>query len=43
MSTRRLIVAESPAAYLQRPKLVVDASVMCAMVYGEPHADEAEA
>jgi predicted nucleic acid-binding protein len=43
MSARRLIVAESPAAYLQRPKLVVDASVMCAMVYGEADADDAEA
>lgn len=43
MNTRRLIVAESPAAYLQRPRLVVDASVICALVYGEAHADEAEA
>lgn len=41
MTRPRLIVAEPPAAYLQRPKLVVDASVMSALVYAEANAEEA--
>ncbi len=42
MSTPRLIVAEPQAAYLQRPKLVVDASVMTSLVFVEANAREAE-
>jgi len=41
MTRPRLIVAEPHAAYLHRPKLVVDASVMTALVYAEANADAA--
>lgn len=39
----RLHVAEPPAAWLHRPPLVVDASVVAAAVYGERGRAEAEA
>jgi predicted nucleic acid-binding protein len=39
----RLHIAEPPAAYLHRPPLVVDASVVAAAVYGERGRAEAEA
>jgi predicted nucleic acid-binding protein len=41
VSGPRLIVAEPGPAYLHRPKLVVDASVVVAILFGEPTADEA--
>lgn len=41
MSTRRLIVAEPRAAYLHRPRLVVDASVFAAIVFNEKNGAEA--
>jgi predicted nucleic acid-binding protein len=41
VSGQRLIVAEPGNAYLHRPKLVVDASVVVAVVFGEPNAEEA--
>jgi predicted nucleic acid-binding protein len=39
----RLHIAEPPTAYLHRPPLVVDASVVAAAVYGEHGRAEAEA
>jgi predicted nucleic acid-binding protein len=42
MTPARLIVAEPQAAYLQRPKLVVDASVMTSLVFVEVNARDAE-
>ena len=36
-----LIVAEPPAVYLFRPLLVVDCSVLCAVLFEEPLRDEA--
>lgn len=39
----RLIVAEPPAAYARRPRLVVDASVLAAAVFAEPMLDDAVA
>jgi predicted nucleic acid-binding protein len=36
-----LIVAEPPAAYLVRPPLVVDCSVLGALLFAEPMRDEA--
>jgi predicted nucleic acid-binding protein len=36
-----LIVAEPPAVYLFRPPLVVDCSVLCAVLFEEPMRDEA--
>jgi predicted nucleic acid-binding protein len=39
----RLIVAEPPAAYGRRPRLVVDASVLAAAVFAEAALDEAVA
>lgn len=39
--TRRLFVAESAAAYLQRPRIVVDASVLAASLFSEPGGDQA--
>jgi predicted nucleic acid-binding protein len=41
MSAPRLYVAEPGAAYLHRPRLVVDASVFAAIVFGEANAAEA--
>lgn len=41
MKGPRLMVAEPAAAYLQRPKLVVDANVLAAFVYQEPNAADA--
>ncbi len=41
--TRRLIVAESAAAYLRRPRIVVDASVLAAFLFSESGRDQAEA
>ncbi len=38
-----LIVAEPPAAYLRRPRLVVDASVMAAAVFSESNQEDAVA
>lgn len=38
-----LHVAEPVAAYARRPLLVVDASVLAAVVFAEPSRDEAEA
>ncbi len=35
MSEPVLCVAESPAAYLRRPQLVVDSSVLAAVLFGE--------
>jgi predicted nucleic acid-binding protein len=40
---RRLYVAEPGQAYLHRPRLVVDASVVASMVYAEENADDAAA
>ncbi|MEO8247975.1 MAG: type II toxin-antitoxin system VapC family toxin [Burkholderiales bacterium] len=40
---RRLIVAEPPAAYLIRPPLVVDCSLIAALLFQEPERDEAQA
>jgi predicted nucleic acid-binding protein len=37
----RLFVAEPPAAYAQRPRLVVDASVLAAAVFAETALDDA--
>lgn len=42
MSAPRLIVAEPKSAYLQRPKLVVDASVMISLVFVEANARDAQ-
>ena len=39
----RLIVAEPPASYRVQSPLVVDASVMGALLFGEPERDQAEA
>ena len=39
----RLIVAEPPAAYRVQSPLVVDASVIGALLFGEPERDQAEA
>lgn len=39
--SRSLIVAEPPAAYLQRPPLVVDCSVLSAFLFAEATRDEA--
>lgn len=41
MSAPRLFVAEPGPAYLHRPRLVVDASVFAAIVFGESNAAEA--
>lgn len=43
MTRSRLIVAEPAAAYLHRPRLVVDASVLAAMVFAEPSGPDAHA
>ena len=37
----RLIVAEPPAAYRVRPPMVVDASVIGALLFSEPERDQA--
>ncbi|MEO6567020.1 MAG: type II toxin-antitoxin system VapC family toxin [Casimicrobiaceae bacterium] len=37
----KLIVAEPPAAYAQRPLLVVDASVVAAVIFAEKEQDQA--
>ena len=39
--TQTLIVAEPPAGYLARPALVVDCSVLAAVLFEEPSRDEA--
>ena len=39
--TRLLFVAEPPAVYLARPALVVDCSVLAAVLFEEPSRDEA--
>jgi predicted nucleic acid-binding protein len=36
-----LVVAEPPAAYAERPRLVVDASVLAAGLFAEPGRDDA--
>lgn len=38
---RRVLVAEPPPAYLSRPPLVVDCSVLSALLFEEPARDEA--
>lgn len=43
MSAARLIVAEPPAAYARRPRLVVDASVLATAVFAEASLDHAVA
>jgi predicted nucleic acid-binding protein len=43
MSAGALHVAEPPARYQARPPLVVDCSVVAAMLFGESRAGEAEA
>ena len=40
---QRLYVAEPPAAYLTRPAMVVDCSVLAAVLFEEPTRDEAVA
>lgn len=37
-----LHIAEPPASYLSRPAAVVDASLLVALIYGEPEAERAE-
>ncbi len=39
---RRVFVAEPPAIYLQRPPLVVDSSLLCALLFDEPERADAE-
>jgi predicted nucleic acid-binding protein len=39
--TRTLYVAEPPARYLARLPLVVDASLVCALLFDEPERDDA--
>ncbi len=39
---RRLFVVEPPAIYLQRPPLVVDSSLLCALLFDEPERADAE-
>lgn len=39
--TRALHVAEPPAIYLMRPPLVVDCSVLCALLFQEESRDQA--
>lgn len=41
MKARTLYVAEPPPAYLTRPPLVVDCSVVAAIVFDEPARDDA--
>jgi predicted nucleic acid-binding protein len=41
VSAARLIVAEPASAYQHRPRLVVDASVLAALVYDESNAQDA--
>jgi predicted nucleic acid-binding protein len=41
VKTPALIVAEPPAAYRIQPPLVVDCSVICALLFAEPTRDEA--
>lgn len=41
MSTRTLYVAEPPQNYLQRQPVVVDCSVLAALVFEEPTRDQA--
>jgi predicted nucleic acid-binding protein len=43
VSRARLIVAEPAAAYLHRPRLVVDASVLAAVIFAEPNGPDAHA
>lgn len=43
MTRARLIVAEPAAAYLHRPRIVVDASVLAAIVFAEPSGPDAHA
>jgi predicted nucleic acid-binding protein len=38
---KSLIVAEPPAAYVERPRLVVDASVLACALFGEAGSDAA--
>ncbi len=38
---RPIWVAEPPARYLVRPPLVVDSSLLCAVLFDEPERDEA--
>lgn len=40
-AARRLFVAEPPSEYLLRPPLVVDCSVLSAVIFNEPARDEA--
>ena len=40
-ATRRLYVAEPPAAYLVRPPIVVDCSAICGILFDEPWRAEA--
>lgn len=39
---RRVFVAEPPAIYMQRPPLVVDSSLLCALLFDEPERGDAE-
>lgn len=39
----QLILAEPPATYLQRPRLVIDASVIAAAIFKESGAEQADA
>ena len=39
--SQTLFVAEPPAVYLARPALVVDCSVLAAVLFEEPSRDEA--
>lgn len=40
---RVLLVAEPPPAYLAQPPAVVDASLICALLFDEPEAEQARA
>lgn len=42
-ASRPIYVAEPPAAYLLRPPMVVDCSVLCGVLFDEPWRDEAQA
>ena len=40
---RTLFVAEPPLSSSRRPRLVIDANVLAAVLFAEPNRDEAEA
>ena len=42
MSKRRVYLAEPPARFIARAPMVVDSSMICAILFDEPERDEAE-